>query len=163
MTTPGASCKAVAIQNSSEWPCSMCPFPWLRLVGVRTSYIYFSNISWTPWGLDPITNSFLGPSCWLHPASITLTVVECFLPHQLHAPWMSSHSYFLSQDFICIAPVCAPWPNVMLFILMKSWSCWTNAQFTNFLWEKRKNATFSFHVLPEKKTLGNKTYFRILK
>ena len=43
--------------------------PWLRLVGVRTSYIYFSNISWTPWVLDPITNPFLGPSSWLHPAS----------------------------------------------------------------------------------------------
>ena len=27
------SCKAVAMQNSSEWPCSMCPFPQLRLVG----------------------------------------------------------------------------------------------------------------------------------
>ena len=26
----------------------MCPIPQLRLVGVRTSYIYFSNISWTP-------------------------------------------------------------------------------------------------------------------
>ena len=44
--------------------------PWLRLVGVRTSYIYFSNISWTPRALDPITNPFLGPSTWLHPASI---------------------------------------------------------------------------------------------
>ena len=43
--------------------------PWLRLVGVRTSYIHFSNISWTPWVLDPITNPFLGPSSWLHPAS----------------------------------------------------------------------------------------------
>ena len=24
---PGVSCKAVATQNSSEWPCSMCPIP----------------------------------------------------------------------------------------------------------------------------------------
>ena len=69
MTRPGVSCKAVALQNSFEWPCSMCPFPQLRLVGVRTSYIYFSNISWTPWVLDPITNPFLGPSSWLHPVS----------------------------------------------------------------------------------------------
>ena len=67
---PGVSCKAVATQNSSEWPCSMCPFPQLRLVGVRTSYIYFSKISWTPWVLEPITNSFLGPSSWLHPVSV---------------------------------------------------------------------------------------------
>ena len=70
MTMPGASCKAVAIQNSSEWPCSMCPFPQLRLVGVRASYIYFSNISWTPWVLNPITNPYLGPPSWLHPVSI---------------------------------------------------------------------------------------------
>ena len=48
MTMPEGSCKAVAVQNSSEWPCSKCPFPQLRLVGVRTFYIYFSNISWTP-------------------------------------------------------------------------------------------------------------------
>ena len=48
MTMPEVSCKAVAIKNSSQWPCSMCPIPQLRLVGVRTSYIYFSNISWTP-------------------------------------------------------------------------------------------------------------------
>ena len=39
------SCKAVAMQNSSEWPCSMRPFPQFRLVGVRTSYIYISNTS----------------------------------------------------------------------------------------------------------------------
>ena len=40
MTMPEISCKAVAIQNSSQWPCSMCLIPQLRLVGVRT----FSNI-----------------------------------------------------------------------------------------------------------------------
>ena len=72
MTMPGATCKAVTIQNSSEWPCPMYPFPWLRIVGVRTSYIHFSNISWTPRVLDPITNPFLGPSSWLHPASRAL-------------------------------------------------------------------------------------------
>ena len=43
--------------------------PWLRPVGMRTFYIHFSNISWTPRVLDPITNPFLGPSSWLHPAS----------------------------------------------------------------------------------------------
>ena len=63
---PEVSCKAVAIQNSSEWPCSMCPIPQLRLVGVRTSYIFFSNISWIPQALDPIKNPYLGPSSWLH-------------------------------------------------------------------------------------------------
>ena len=46
--------------------------PWLRTVGVRTSYTHFSNISWTPQVLDPITNPFLGPSSWLYPASVML-------------------------------------------------------------------------------------------
>ena len=59
-TMPEYSCTAVAIQNSSEWPCSKCPFPWLRLVGARTSYVFFSNISWIPSVLDPITNPYLG-------------------------------------------------------------------------------------------------------
>ena len=27
MTVPAVSCKALATQNSSEWPCSMCPIP----------------------------------------------------------------------------------------------------------------------------------------
>ena len=27
MTVPGVSCKALATQNSSKWPCSMCPIP----------------------------------------------------------------------------------------------------------------------------------------
>ena len=27
MTVPGVSCKALATQNSPEWPCSMCPIP----------------------------------------------------------------------------------------------------------------------------------------
>ena len=35
------SCKAVAMQNSSEWPYSMCPILQLRLVGVSTSYYIF--------------------------------------------------------------------------------------------------------------------------
>ena len=54
---PEVSCKAVAVQNSSQWPRSMCPFPHFSLVGVRTSRIF--NIFWTPWALDPITNPYL--------------------------------------------------------------------------------------------------------
>ena len=41
MTILEVICKTVAIQNNSEGPCSMHPIPQLRLVGVRTSYIYF--------------------------------------------------------------------------------------------------------------------------
>ena len=40
MTNLEVICKIVAMQNSSQWPCSMCPIHQLRLVGVRTSYIY---------------------------------------------------------------------------------------------------------------------------
>ena len=78
MTMPEVSCTAVAVQNSSEWPCSMCPFPQLRLVGVRTSYMYFSLIFpehpefWTPlqipiWPLPPwLYPVTLGASCQLY-------------------------------------------------------------------------------------------------
>ena len=47
MTMPEVSCKAVAVQNSSQWPCSMCPIPQLILVGGDEDimYIFFSNIS----------------------------------------------------------------------------------------------------------------------
>ena len=69
-TMPEVSCTAVAIQNSSEWPCSMCPFPELRLVGVRTSYIYFSNISWTPWVLDPHYKSLFGALLLAYPVTV---------------------------------------------------------------------------------------------
>ena len=70
MTMPEVSCIAVATQNSSEWPCSMCPFPELRLVGVRTSYIYFSNISWTPWVLDPHYKSLFGALLLAYPVTV---------------------------------------------------------------------------------------------
>ena len=72
MTMPEVSCKAVAVQNSSEWPRSMCPILQVGLVGVRTSYIYSSLIFpkhpefWTPLQI-PIW----GPPC-LHPVTLLL-------------------------------------------------------------------------------------------
>ena len=76
MTILEVICKTVAIQNNSQWPCSMRPIPQLRLVGVRTSYIYFffSNISWTPssgphykslFG-DPLGCTLLHPFQFMH-------------------------------------------------------------------------------------------------
>ena len=48
MTMAEVGCKAVAIQNISQWLCSRCPIPHLRLVvGEDIIYIFFSNISWT--------------------------------------------------------------------------------------------------------------------
>ena len=40
MTILEVICKTVAMQNSSQWPCSTHPIPQLRLVGVRASYIF---------------------------------------------------------------------------------------------------------------------------
>ena len=46
MTMPEVVCKTIAMQNNSQWPCSMCPIPQSTTVGVRTSLIF--NISRTP-------------------------------------------------------------------------------------------------------------------
>ena len=64
--------------------------PWFRLVGWGHPIYIFSNISWTPWVLDPITNPSLRPSSWLHPASIWILLfwqinkfrlyINCFSP-----------------------------------------------------------------------------------
>ena len=68
MTMPEVSCKVV-VQNSSEWPCFLCPIPPLRLAGVRTSYIYFSLIFpeypefWTPLQI-PIWGPPLAVPCY---------------------------------------------------------------------------------------------------
>ena len=72
MTMPEVSCKAVAVQNSFQWPCSMCPFPQLRLVGVRTSYIYFSLIfPEYPEFWAPLQIPVWAPPPWLHPVTST--------------------------------------------------------------------------------------------
>ena len=42
MTMPEVSCKAVAMQNSSQWPCSMCRIPPVQTCeGEDILYIYF--------------------------------------------------------------------------------------------------------------------------
>ena len=50
MTMPGVSCTAVAMQNSSEWPCSRCPLP---------QHIEF----WTPLQI-PIWGPLLAAPCY---------------------------------------------------------------------------------------------------
>ena len=72
MTTPEVGCKSVAIQNNSQWPCSMRPIP-SRLVGVRTSYIFFVLLLfpghpefWTPLQI-PI---WAPPQPWLCPVTV---------------------------------------------------------------------------------------------
>ena len=69
MTMPEVICKTVAMQNNSQWPCSMCPIPLFTLVGGagRASCIF--NIFWTAWVLDPIANPYFGnpPASRLHP------------------------------------------------------------------------------------------------
>ena len=68
MTVLEVICKTVAIQNNSQWPCSLRPIPQLRPVGVRTSYIYFFLIFPGHRVLGPITNPCSGPP-WLHPVT----------------------------------------------------------------------------------------------
>ena len=71
MTILEVTCKTVAIQNNSQWLCSLCPIHQLRLVGVRTSYIYFffSNISWTL-SSRPRYKFLFGDLPWLHPVTV---------------------------------------------------------------------------------------------
>ena len=69
MTVLEVICKTVAIQNNSQWLCSMCYPPAQTCGGEDIQYIYFSNISWTPWVLDPTTNPHLGTPTWLHPVT----------------------------------------------------------------------------------------------
>ena len=70
MTIPEVICKTVAIQNNSQWPCSMCPIPQFRLVGVRTSHIFptflgchgKSGQAWSC-GVEPIILKLLCGCC----------------------------------------------------------------------------------------------------
>ena len=86
--------------------------PWLRLVGVRTSYIHFSNISWIPQVLDPITNPFLGPSSWLHPASI-LKIFKMKLLETVNTPNKAHPSFNLDFQaaFVCYLPHSCCFPS----------------------------------------------------
>ena len=88
MTILEVICKTIAIQNKSQWPCSMRPIPQLRLVGVRTSYIYFSNISWTL-SSGPHYKSLFGAPPWLHPITNPLSHTSqgqsCHLHRQFHS------------------------------------------------------------------------------
>ena len=70
MTMPEVSCKAVAVQNNSQRPCSMCPIAQLRLVGLG-HHIYFSLIFpdhpefWTPLQIP------IWAPPWLHPIAMS--------------------------------------------------------------------------------------------
>ena len=75
MTTPEVSCKAVAMQNSSQWPCSLCPIPQLRVVWVRTSYIYiyiyiFLIFPEHPEFWTPLQIPIWAPPPWLHTVTL---------------------------------------------------------------------------------------------
>ena len=58
--------------------------PPAQACGVRASYIFFSNISWTPWVLDLIINPY-----WLHPVSHVLSM-------QHDSEYMGFPSFLLS-------------------------------------------------------------------
>ena len=87
MTMTEVSCKAVAMQNSSEWPCSISPILQLRFVGVRTFSLYFFFLIfpghpefWTPLQI-PI---------WGPPLGCALLQYHSFIIYPSHLP--SIHS-----------------------------------------------------------------------
>ena len=69
MTMPEVSCNTVAMQNNSQWPCSMCPIPQFRLVGVRTYPILFLVFPGHPEVRTPLQIPIWGVP-WLHPVTI---------------------------------------------------------------------------------------------
>ena len=99
MTVLEVICKTVAMQNNSQWPCSMCPIPQFRLVGggLRMSHIFpaflgchsKSGQAW-PYGVEPIIFKLLCRLCNQGelPPSYILDGSNSHLPCSKH-----SHSY----------------------------------------------------------------------
>ena len=106
MTTTEVSYKTVAMQNNSQWPCSMCPSPQFRLVVVRTFYIFLifpeHHEFWTPLQIS------IWGSPWLHSVTILLQLSQFFLlsthlpitscsprqsPHHFSCPWVMIIGY----------------------------------------------------------------------
>ena len=91
MTMLEAICKTVAMENNSQCPCSLCPIPHLRLVGVMTSHIYL---------LDTLSSGphykslFGGP--WLHPVTIILFFLFCHLSPSDALCILLNFEYYLS-------------------------------------------------------------------
>ena len=69
MTVLEVICKTVAMQNSCQWPFSMCPIPQLRLVGVKTSYIFFFSYFLDTLSSEPHYKSLFGAPSWLYPVT----------------------------------------------------------------------------------------------
>ena len=66
MAIPEVIFKAVAMQNNSQWPCSMCPIPLSRLVSMRTSvFLIFPGHPefWTLLQI-PLWGDLLAASCY---------------------------------------------------------------------------------------------------
>ena len=65
----GLAAKLLLSKTALNGPVPCVPSPLAQACRGEDILYIFSNISWTLWVLDPITNPFLGPSSWLHPAS----------------------------------------------------------------------------------------------
>ena len=66
MTARGVATKLLLPKTALNGPVPCVPSPLAQACGGEDIlYTFF----WTPRVLDPITNPFLGPSSWLHPAS----------------------------------------------------------------------------------------------
>ena len=90
MTVPAVSCKAAATQNSSEWPCSMCPIlPWLRLVGGEDIlsiffYYFLDTLSSGPHYKSLLGALLLAAPCFktTMPRVIKIWIEKCFMGHK---------------------------------------------------------------------------------
>ena len=110
---PGASCKALATQNSSEWPCSLCPFPpgsglWGWGHPIYIFLIFPGHLEfWTPlqipsWG-PPLGCTLLqvGPS-WMGNLQLSL-LISIFL--LISNPSASTSFSFVLGGFFCLKKI----------------------------------------------------------
>ena len=116
---PVVSCKIVAMQNSSGWPCSMCPIPQFRVAGVRTSHIFF----W--YFLDTLSSGPRYKSLFGSPFGCTLLQCGLFLlcvtqleSHTIGSDLVLSHG---SSDGKQSEQICVVLPLCSAFI---SWFQW---------------------------------------
>ena len=89
MTVPEVLCKTVAMQNNSQRPCSLCPIPQLRLVGVRKSYIYLYYFP------DTLSSGPHYKSLFGGPPGCTLLPIHTFgvVPEYSHALKKGAHTH----------------------------------------------------------------------
>ena len=140
---PEVICKTVAVQKNSQWPCSMCPIPQFRRVGVRTSHIFpafvgchsKSEQAW-PCGMDPVISKLSHRHCNQGelPPSYIHGGTHSHIPGLKHShsyvtyPWnqlkimdmLNDHAWGYLQNLLCNTTLngpapCGPYPSLDLW------------------------------------------------